>query len=307
MRILAAIAVRRGTGDGGEARRRSVIFTPYQRARHLQPFRFMGILDDAIRQHLELKRQHGAPSTDLDRLEHEAFGPATRPGDPEFETGEQVAPSSEAEASAAVGESVDSDVVSGDAVPGWSTGEDPTTVAPQAAAEAPAAAEHESVEQPIAPPPEAPEGAIFDVEDVDLGEIEPTPAERARMEHADLEDTSDHPAPEVASLSEELEAAAPTLASEPDSAEAEIPPPAPPVEEPEPGDPEVPSSVEEPESIEFEELPGETVEPAAASAEDEEEGDEDLLEETPDFLKDAPDGEDLWFEQGAPKDFDFDD
>ena len=39
------------------------------------------------------------------------------------------------------------------------------------------------------------------------------------------------------------------------------------------------------------------------------EGDEeeDLLEETPDFLQDAPEGERLWFEQGAPKDFDFDD
>ena len=44
----------------------------------------MGILDDAIREHLELKRQHGAGSEDLERLEKEAFGPATRPGDPEF-------------------------------------------------------------------------------------------------------------------------------------------------------------------------------------------------------------------------------
>ena len=40
--------------------------------------------------------------------------------------------------------------------------------------------------------------------------------------------------------------------------------------------------------------------------EGDEEG-EDLLEETPDFLQDAPEGEDLWFEQGPPKDFDFDD
>lgn len=273
----------------------------------------MGILDDAIRQHLELKRQHGAPSTDLDRLEQEAFGPATRPGDPEFETGEESAASAEAQVPAATGESA-----AGDAMPEWFSSEDPTTVAPEPTSEAaapptPAAAEPESVEQPIAPPPEAPEGAIFDVEDVDLGEIDlegdPTPAERARMEHSDLEDTVDHPAPEVASLSEELEAAAPTQAptGEPDSAEAEVPPVAPPMEEPEPGDPEVPSSVEEPESIEFEQLPGETVEPAASSADQDDESDEDLLEETPDFLKDAPDGEDLWFEQGAPKDFDFDD
>ncbi len=251
----------------------------------------MGILDDAIRQHLELKRQHGAASTELDQLEQEVFGPVARPGDPEFETGEEPAPAAE------------HPVAPDDAgeIPDGDTGEDPTTVVPQAGAEAPAA-EPESVEQPI---PEAPEGAIFDVDEVDLGEIDldeelKTPAERARQEHADLEDTVDHPAPEVASLSEELEAAAPS--SPPDTAEPDAPPVSP-VEEPEPGDPEVPASTEEPESLEFDQLPGKTVEPRADEAD---ESDDDLLEETPDFLKDAPDGEDLWFEQGEPKDFDFD-
>ena len=39
----------------------------------------MGILDDAIREHLELKRRHGAASSDLERLEKEAFGPSERP------------------------------------------------------------------------------------------------------------------------------------------------------------------------------------------------------------------------------------
>jgi hypothetical protein len=38
----------------------------------------MGILDDAIRQHLELKRQHGAPEEELQRQEEEALGPARR-------------------------------------------------------------------------------------------------------------------------------------------------------------------------------------------------------------------------------------
>ena len=163
------------------------------------------------------------------------------------------------------------------------------------------AAEPESVEQPI---PEAPEGAIFDVDEVDLGDIDlsdelATPAERARQEHPHLEDTVDHPAPEVASLSEELEAAAPAPPM-PDSEEMDVPHVSP-VDEPEPGDPEVPASTDEPESLEFDQLPGETVE---ARADDE--SDEDLLEETPDFLKEAPDGEDLWFERGEPKDFDFD-
>ena len=33
--------------------------------------------------------------------------------------------------------------------------------------------------------------------------------------------------------------------------------------------------------------------------------DEDVLEETPEFLRDAPEDDELWFEQGEPKDFDF--
>ncbi len=39
----------------------------------------MSILDDAIREHLELKRQHGADDAELKRLEDEAFGPPARP------------------------------------------------------------------------------------------------------------------------------------------------------------------------------------------------------------------------------------
>src|SRR5271166_767281 len=38
----------------------------------------MGILDDAIREHLELKRQRGADPGEIDRLEREALGPVRR-------------------------------------------------------------------------------------------------------------------------------------------------------------------------------------------------------------------------------------
>ena len=41
----------------------------------------------------------------------------------------------------------------------------------------------------------------------------------------------------------------------------------------------------------------ETAEPAT--------GDDDVLEETPEFLRENPDDDELWFEQGEPKDFDF--
>ena len=38
----------------------------------------MGILDDAIREHLELKRKHGVPEEEVERQEEEALGPARR-------------------------------------------------------------------------------------------------------------------------------------------------------------------------------------------------------------------------------------
>jgi hypothetical protein len=39
---------------------------------------------------------------------------------------------------------------------------------------------------------------------------------------------------------------------------------------------------------------------------DDEPGDEDVLEETPDFLQETPEHDRLWFEQKPPRDFDFD-
>ena len=36
-------------------------------------------------------------------------------------------------------------------------------------------------------------------------------------------------------------------------------------------------------------------------------GHEDVLEDTPEFLEESPEDDELWFEQRPPKDFDFDD
>ena len=52
-------------------------------------------------------------------------------------------------------------------------------------------------------------------------------------------------------------------------------------------------------SLEWE-VPGETAEAEPAEPE------EDVLEETPDFLRDTPEQDRLWFEQQPPRDFDFD-
>jgi hypothetical protein len=49
------------------------------------------------------------------------------------------------------------------------------------------------------------------------------------------------------------------------------------------------------------------LEPGAEPAPEQEAGaeEDDVLADTPDFLKDAPEDDELWFEQREPKDFDF--
>ena len=49
----------------------------------------------------------------------------------------------------------------------------------------------------------------------------------------------------------------------------------------------------------------EPVEDVSPPAEGDDE--EDVLEETPDFLQETPEHDRLWFEQKPPRDFDFDD
>ncbi len=66
----------------------------------------MGILDEAIREHLELKRQHGAEESELKGLESEAFGPADRPDATEAPT-EVISPGSSVTAPAGEGDQLD--------------------------------------------------------------------------------------------------------------------------------------------------------------------------------------------------------
>jgi hypothetical protein len=66
----------------------------------------MGLLDDAIRQHLELKRQHGAQEEELSRQETEALGPARRDFPPDAAGAEEPAAAEAADAGTAVQEPV---------------------------------------------------------------------------------------------------------------------------------------------------------------------------------------------------------
>jgi hypothetical protein len=150
----------------------------------------MGLLDDAIREHLELKRRRGADVEEIARLEDEALG------DPR--SGEFARPAAEA-------------------------------APPEAAAE----------EQP-APEPPAPADHAPDPPD------EPWLDDDGRIDEVTSQPTAEFTPPDV-----------------------------------------------EPEA--------EVVRP-----DDEPGADEDVLEETPDFLQETPEHDRLWFEQKPPRDFDFD-
>jgi hypothetical protein len=158
----------------------------------------MGVLDDAIREHLELKRKHGAAQDEVEQQEQEALGAPRR----EPVEVEQAVPEPAAQA-----------------------------------------AELEAVEQAAEP----------------------------------------EPAPEVVDTAPE------SVETPPEAVEPEVE---------DETEPEAPAAQDTPprgfERIEEAEAP-----PA--------EGDEeDVLEETPDFLQETPEHDRLWFEQKPPRDFDFD-
>ena len=232
----------------------------------------MGLLDQAIREHLELKRQHGADPGELARLEREALGPPVR------ETQEVLA----------------------------------TAAGPaEGAARQAATAEPESEPWPEEPDVEAVQSQTepFDVEQAmaDKGEGGATPSAPAEVPSPD--DPAHAAAPHAES---ELTA----MPEEPDGGPAETSaPPAEPTEPPqaeptdpavaEPTDPAVAEPIEPaaPEVVPEPEPPAHEGSPAP---EPEGEGDEDVLEETPEFLQETPEHDRLWFEQKPPRDFDFD-
>lgn len=118
----------------------------------------MGILDEAIREHLELKRQHGARESEIKQMEDEAFGPPSRPGDPEFGDSEEAAERPEAEG----GDGADATAVIGsagsrpeDAGPVEGVEETRASAGAPPRADAPAEAIGEAEDQP--PPEPAPE------------------------------------------------------------------------------------------------------------------------------------------------------
>jgi hypothetical protein len=205
----------------------------------------MGLLDDAIREHLELKRLRGADPGEIARLETEALGPVRRGSEPQ-------APPETREADGA--EHAEPEPPSAHEPKLESVDEAPSAAAEHQQNAPPAAADVSVVDE---------ETAEFDMSSV-VGE--PGPAEPGTL------DERSEPAaqPEPAALPAPVHAPAPAHAGEPEPAQAAPP------------------------------------EHPAVASERAETGEQDVLEETPDFLQETPEHDRLWFEQRPPRDFDFD-
>jgi hypothetical protein len=170
----------------------------------------MGLLDDAIREHMELKRLRGADPSEVARQERDVLGPVPRRGDGEAQAtdeGELHAPEGDGQDEIARGQHADAGDDSGEPV-----------------------------------------NAAHDADFANVGqETAELDMRTVLAEHHE----DDNPAHGIGGP------------------------------EPEDTAPEGPSHDD-----------GEPV--------------EDVLEETPDFLRDTPEQERLWFEQQPPRDFDFD-
>jgi hypothetical protein len=200
----------------------------------------MGLLDDAIREHLDLKRRHGADPTEVERAEREALGPVRRAP----ETGPGVQAEAERPTSPFAYDQEDD---------GWEDDDSPHVAAPRTQRQresepdlsADAPEDREVDDEPQARPSRL--ARIF-------GKPEPEakPEYDDELEPEDADEVKPHPA------------------RDPAGAETAV------------------------HHVEEEPAPSETT------------SDEDVLEETPEFLQDTPDHDRLWFEQRPPRDFDLD-
>jgi hypothetical protein len=200
----------------------------------------MGILDDAIREHLDLKRRAGADPQEIEKLEREALGPVRRgPRDGQ------------------------DDAMAGEPAPDTALDEAPPGSWPQHADGLPEPWPDE-LPGPSSLPRDAGSVADFGAEPTDSDALE------------DWE----HPEPGGIGVEPDLPApATPPAATQP---------------------PLPPDSIDESQYLEQETVEHEI------ERETEPSGEDDVLEETPEFLQETPDHDRLWFEQRPPRDFDLD-
>jgi hypothetical protein len=238
----------------------------------------MGLLDDAIREHLELKRLRGADPQEVARQEREALGPVRRGvDDPLLEQDAGAAPagaSASAEPSPVLFDAEDgpADDDLPPALEGPLHDPDPPHGDPLIPHHVPADEGEHLVPDPSAPLAAGDATAEYDVAAALEAEEVAAPVEApVEPPRAGAPVPPPPPAPPVHEPHDDSAAAHPAPAFE----EHEPARPAPPAEPPGPGEP-----------------------PAGEER-------EDVLEETPDFLQETPEHERLWFEQRPPRDFDF--
>jgi hypothetical protein len=275
----------------------------------------MGLLDDAIREHLDLKRRRGADPTEIERAERDALGPVRRGP----EGSDEAAPDHAA--------LPDDDLVYEEQAAYDHDFEEPHDLAEPPQFADPRAAEPSPVaEPPVAPPPE--EYSLDQATEV-WDEFEPDASGLTAPHRADAPPPArieDEPPRSVEPLEEEPFEDEPRAQAPPEPYAAPAPSVEPHVPPEEPYEPPVEPREPEPPAVDPHATQQYTTEPTSPdpaptaphgdplgsdTAEydlelEEIEGD-DVLEETPEFLQDTPDHDRLWFEQRPPKDFDFDD
>jgi hypothetical protein len=256
----------------------------------------MGALDDAIREHLELKRRHGASDEEIRQAEAEALGPARRePGAESFvdEAGMSAPP-----APVAFDESFHHE-------PLHEVPYEPPPLQSDAVEDAP-------------PPPPPPESVPLDPTAlralpsepaaVEPTPIAPVPVDETPVEEAPVDEVPVEEPPVEEAPVEAPEPGTPKPHGDPTAGGAEEPPP--PADDDGP-DRSATAVLDDPfdasprPPIHHEPGPDEPPAPARPPGSDPPE--DDVLEETPDFLQDTPDHDRLWFEQKPPRDFDLDD
>jgi hypothetical protein len=229
----------------------------------------MGVLEDAIREHLDLRRQHGAAEDELRDQEAEALGPARREDEPEpepFAGGDALPePSEEPTRLVEAPPPDETDMPFDGATEGDTTFERDERPGPEPVLEDEPFVSDETMV--LAEPLPEPEPLVEDEPVREEPDVEETVVEEPVLEEPVVEET---------------------VVEEPV------------VEEPvtEVGSPFDEPFADEPEA-------GEEPPPAVPPSGSEDEG-EDVLEETPDFLSETPEHDRLWFEQKPPRDFDFD-
>jgi hypothetical protein len=231
----------------------------------------MGLLDDAIREHLDLKRRSGGDPAEIERLEREALGPVRR------------------------------DLTG--AAPTATAYEEPPTEYLLEHRDEEAGADVPRAEIVGSPPEPQPKRRGFlhrrsapakpdPVPPPEPDSFEPEPDELSSQATRPPSDHGDDSEPPHLTRAGEKEASPGPAADRPVT----------PLDQP-----TVEHQVlEDSDDAEAEEDDRPTNDRSTEATPEASEQDDDVLEETPEFLQDTPEHDRLWFEQRPPKDFDFD-